>query len=296
MGLLSFLFSLGCLAGLLLEGWLTVVVGRIRLVFLLEVLCIVNCYMYTVNSYHLLLLIRVTTGFISGLTSAFIPALCRDMFPPSKASLGAVLTYLFIVAFTLIAGLQDIIFGGRAGMKEHFKLIICWPLVFGILRAVLLCWTLLRVESPEYWLETFTGDDEKLRRDLQAYYSIIYLREDADELAEIRIEDKHQDLEDHDEGQGFLQMFSHKYKRRFVLGVLLYQFKILGGINILWFFSTYIFNRVSGNGNIITIVIGVVNMFSGIVAMYFQRFKRLVVYQYSLLGNLVGMLGVTMGV
>lgn len=91
-------------------------------------------------------------------------------------------------------------------------------------------------------------------------------------------------------------MFSKKYKSRFVLGVLLYQFKILGGINILWFFSTYIFNRVSGNGSMITIVIGVVNMFSGIVAMYFQKFKRLVVYQYSLLGNLIGMLGITVGI
>jgi hypothetical protein len=51
MGLLSFLFSLGCLAGLLLEGWLTVSVGRIRLVFLLEILSILNSYLYTVHSY-----------------------------------------------------------------------------------------------------------------------------------------------------------------------------------------------------------------------------------------------------
>lgn len=141
-------------------------IGRIRLVFLLEVLCIVNCYMYTVQSYHLLLLIRMTTGFISGLTSAFIPALCRDMFPQEKASLGAVLTYFFIVAFTLIAGLQDWVFGGRIGMKEHFNFIMCWPLIFGIFRVILLAWTLLRVESPEFWLETFKGDDEKLRHDL----------------------------------------------------------------------------------------------------------------------------------
>lgn len=296
MGVLSFFFSMGCLAGLLLEGQLTVSIGRIRLVLFLEIMSILNSYLYTIHNYTLLICLRTMTGFISGLTSAFIPALCRDMFPSEKASLGATLTYIFIVSFSLIAGLQDWIFGGRTGIKDNFAVIICWPLVFGVARLLLLIKYLLSVESPEYWLETFTGNDQELRNHLNAYFSIFYRDEDAQELTERKIIDKHQDMEDHEEGQGFLQMFSHKYKSRFILGVILYQFKILGGINIFWFFSTYIFNRISGNGAFVTVLINITSLSSGIVAIYFQKFKRLQVYHYSLVANVFGMFGIASGI
>lgn len=93
-----------------------------------------------------------------------------------------------------------------------------------------------------------------------------------------------------------MQMFSHKYRSRFFLGIILYQFKILGGINIFWFFSTYIFNSISGNGGFITVLIGVVNVLSGFAAVLIQKYKRLVVYQYSLLANVFGMIGIATGI
>ena len=71
-------------------------------------------------------------------------------------------------------------------MKEHFNFIICWPLAFGVLRAALLALTILRVETPEFWLETFKGDDVKLRKDLTHYYEILYQQDDAQELAALR--------------------------------------------------------------------------------------------------------------
>lgn len=65
-------------------------------------------------------------------------------------------------------------------------------------------------------------------------------------------------------------MLTPKYRKRFVLGVILYQFQIFGGINILGFFSTQIFNRISGNGPQMTLLIGFANLAGAAISLYTQ--------------------------
>ena len=201
-GYLGFMFSIGCFVGLVCEGWLTVKVGRIRLIYLLEVLNIIHALLYRIQVLKVLLFLRLSTGLIAGISTAFIPVLCHDMFPVDKASYGGTFAYLFLVVFIVFAYFQDMIYGGIEGLKLHAPTVLSLPVYFGVIRLVCMSLYLVKLESPHYWIEVFKGDDETLRKNLSSYHELIYEKEDAMEMTERRMDERHDAEEAHDEGTG----------------------------------------------------------------------------------------------
>lgn len=196
------MFSIGCFVGLIFEGWLTVKVGRIRLIYVLEVLNIVHALLYRIQILNVLLFLRLTTGLVAGISTAFIPVLCHDMFPADKASYGGTFAYFFLVAFIVFAYFQDMIFGGVEGLKTHAATVLSLPIYFGVVRLICMSLYLVKLESPHYWIEVFKGSDETLRNNLNLYHELLYVKEDAEEMTERRIDEKHDAEEEHDEGSG----------------------------------------------------------------------------------------------
>lgn len=111
--LFALLFSLGALAGLICEEWLFRLVGKMRLVLLMEVCHIIVALLYLIQNLTLLVILRVLTGIVGGLSLGVIPIVLRDVFPVNKASRGCTIGYFIMVFFILLASLQNYIFGGR---------------------------------------------------------------------------------------------------------------------------------------------------------------------------------------
>lgn len=72
---------------------------------------------------------------------------------------------------------------------------------------------------------------------------------------EQKLEERREDILHHTLGSGLMKLFEKRQRKRFLFGVMLNQFRQLGGTTVLTFFSTQIFNEMSGNGGTITLLI-----------------------------------------
>lgn len=99
-----------------MQGWLTKVIGKVRLLVVLEILSIITAILYSIQSLTFLMILRVITGMLAGLSIGLVPVVAVDLFPPARASLGSSIGYLSIVVFILLASLQDIFYGGIKGL------------------------------------------------------------------------------------------------------------------------------------------------------------------------------------
>lgn len=117
--LIALLFSVGALAGLVCQKWLFSMIGRLRLIFVMELCHIVIALLYLIESLNLFIILRVLAGVVGGLSLGVIPVVLRDIFPVDKASRGCTIGYFIMTVFFLIGSLQNFIFGGRQGLKAN---------------------------------------------------------------------------------------------------------------------------------------------------------------------------------
>lgn len=199
-------------------------IGKIRLMLVLEVLSIIIAIVYSFKSFTLLMILRVLSGMVGGLSIGLIPVVCVDMFPAKKAGLGSCLSYVFIVTPILIAGLQDPIHGGKQGLFDNWQFIFWVPAIFGGLRLILLIAFLGLNETPQFWIDTFHGEDKDLEIKLNKAHEIVYKKEDADKLSKVKIEARNIALANNEKGVGFKDMFNKKYRKRFLIGCLINTF------------------------------------------------------------------------
>ena len=68
-----------------------------------------------------------------------------------------------------------------------------------------------------------------------------------------------------------MELFSKKYRFRFMVAIIMNMARQLSGTNFLTFFSTKLFNSISGNGQEMTIVIGATNIVGGIIGIFTIR-------------------------
>lgn len=107
---------------------------------------------------------------------------------------------------------------------------------------------------------------------------------------------KNEAIKRHEPGKGLKDMFSQTYRKRFFLGCFLNVFRQLGGINIMLFFSTQIFDEISGNGATMTLLIGTANLIGAFISILTGKHKRIVVFSTSLIFHSIGIFGVAIGV
>jgi MFS family permease len=210
---------------LLLQGWFNRVVGKVRLMVVLEVMSITVAILYTIENLNLLMGLRVLTGMIGGLSIGTIPVICVDLFPSAKASLGSCLSYVFIVIPILIAGLQDPINGGKAGLEENWKLVFWAPVVFGSIRLLLVALFLAKIETPQFWIDNFKGEDKELKKRLDSAHKVIFTDEDSERLSVEKIQARNTARANNIKAVGLKDMFTKKYRKRFLLGCLLNTFQ-----------------------------------------------------------------------
>lgn len=67
--------------------------------------------------------------------------------------------------------------------------------------------------------------------------------------------------------ESLMNMFTDRMRPRLYIALFINIFQQLSGINFLIFFSTTLFDRLSGNGELVTVLLGLGNITGGFIAM-----------------------------
>ena len=280
-------FTIGALIAVGLAGPISNTVGRIRWLIALEVFGIALGYVYTMKSLTLLYLARAVSGIISGSNSALGLVAISEMFPGSIAGFSGLFLYIVLTGFILLTSFfKPFLDNSDEKLAEHWKFIMILPSFVGAVRLVclLVFFKFGAYESPGYFFASLRGESGavELREKLYDWFSQVYQPSVVDQKTDDAIADFRK-AQQKDEPT-LAAMFSSSYRYKFLTCCVINIMQQLSGINFLIFFSTKIFDELSGNGSTVTVVIGISNVLGGIVGSFtIGKFGRKFNLQYGAL-------------
>jgi hypothetical protein len=160
------------------------------------------------------------------------------------------------------------------------------PSLVGIVRLVLMIvfFKFGAYESPGYFFARLRGEAGavELREKLTDWFSQVYQPQCVDQKTDDAIADFRK-AQQKDEPT-LVAMFTSTYRYRFLTCCAINILQQMSGINFLIFFSTKIFDQLSGNGKTATVVIGISNVLGGVVGSFtVGKFGRKFNMQYGAL-------------
>ena len=312
-GNVNFYFSAGTFISCFVAGILADAIGRIRLIMLTEILSFFVAYLYTIQNLPTLYFNRVLSGTVSGLMSSSVPIALAEMFPPTITGFGGLFFYLCLSGFMLLGWFSPFICGSsQVSLVAHSNIILTWPAAFEFLRFCLLAYFFKfgKIESPGFFLNKLKFDDKEedeesdltvseekdsltqsyqtlspensllgvgsgveVAEKMRQWYATVYTEEDAERIIQDKIDKKK--ATQHEAKPTLSSMFSSRYRFRFLSVILINVLQQLSGINFLVVFSTNLFNRISHNGETMTLFIGAANISGGLLGLFtVERFGR----------------------
>lgn len=169
---------------------------------IVEGLSIIVILLHLVKSFGFLLFLRVFSGILGGIALGVIPPLLHDEFSPERASLGGILCYIILMLFMCLGALMDKFYGGYAGLLEHYRFVLAWPAIFGIIRLIMMKIFLRKLEAPGFWIENEKLDEDEVKSRLTEQFIVLYRPSDVSELIEEKIEERRVDIAHHTLGSG----------------------------------------------------------------------------------------------
>lgn len=268
LGNVNLFFCIGAGLACILFGKLSDLFGRVRLLIAFEFLAIIASACYYVDKIPLLYTARFFGGMIAGVNVAGGSVVLSELFPKSVSGFGGTFIYVNITFSILVSFIEQTIFGVDTLVK-YWRVFLIWPVIISIARMVLIA-ALIRVDTPKFYLAR-TKDESQLRRKIVDSLKYLYQEVECDSEAEKIIEENRKESQE----IGIVELFGPTYRFRAFGGCLLNLLQQLCGINFLIFFSTDLFNDLSGNGETMTTVLGVANFLGSFVAIYaIERFGR----------------------
>ena len=273
LGNLNSFFPIGAVIGMLSAGKLMATFGRRRLNYYLDGLVILSLLLVVLGSLWSVYLSRFLFGFSSSLYCLVAGITMVECLPTEKSSVGNMSVYVFVTSFLLLVFVQQSIFSEET-LVNNWKFFMVYPAVFSGLRLYLLM-NYLDFESPVQLASQYASDPN-LRAILRENLTKLY--EDDAALAH-----KINELVDKatarttEQGEASMQQFvtDPQFRKPFLSATLGSIGQQLSGINFLVFFSTQLFDSISGNGKMISVVFGFGNLCGGLCGVYIiNKFNR----------------------
>ena len=158
VGNINMAFTIGAFIGVIMCSGLADKLGRIKLIILIEILFALVCLLHLVESFGVLIIARMLSGFSSSISAVMAAVILKEMMPERYFSTGGVSSYLFLVVTLELAWLVNPIFGNdKERISNHWRIILACPIVISIVRIVLLIanFGFGKIESPNYWYEKY---------------------------------------------------------------------------------------------------------------------------------------------
>ena len=301
LGNTNLFLCMGATISFFCVGMIADLVGRIRLLIIVEFMSLIVVMGYFLKSILAFYFVRTLSGLVVGILSGLLPIILSEMFPSSITGVAGLFCYFSSTVFTLLGWLTPFMFDeSQKDMGQHYRIIFIAPAFFGlpVLILTLFLFKFGAYESPTYFLNKIKPNSEKNRAvliaNLRRWLGVVYTPEDA----ELKIEEllfannvvsDGYSKEGEQEDQGVMAMFSPRYRFRFMVVIMVNIFQQLSGINFLIFLSTQLFNALSGNGQTMTLIIGAMNIMGGVVGLLtISRFGRRFNMIYGVLIQIFG--------
>lgn len=277
IGLVVAAASLGCIPGAFFAGRFADHYGRKKMMLTTAVLYIVAALgSGLAGSYAQLVAFRFIGGLAIGMASTLAPIYISEVAPASYRGRLGMSQQLAIVIGILIAFVSNYFIANMITGHEQWRYMLGAALIPSLIFFILL---LLVPESPR-WLviKGKAGQAGNIFRK-------IYAGSDADnELAAVR-----SDVDQNKEKIKFADIFSPRFKKIVIIGIVFAGIAQLTGINIIFYYAPLIFEKTHVGGSVLfqTVLTGVVNLIFTIVAFamidHFGR-KKLLLFGSAVMG------------
>ncbi|EIC23084.1 sugar porter family MFS transporter [Thiorhodovibrio frisius] len=245
--------------GALIAGWVARVLGR-KQTILFAAMAFAACTLVgaTAHSYEVLLASRVLLGVAVG-TAAFVVPLYLSEISPTHLRGGIIALYqLMITIGIFLVFVSNATISGASG--DHPD---SWRLMLGVISVPAIVMLLLGLTLPRSprWL--------MLKGKQSAARAVLTKIRASDQEIDGEVAEIEANLRD-DRGQGFA-LFRHGFFWKvLLLGIALQALQQFSGINSVIYYSTEIFDDAGvSNAAVATIIVGLVNMLTTLLAVFF---------------------------
>jgi sugar porter (SP) family MFS transporter len=227
-----------------LSGW-----GRRIALIIADIIGILGPVIENMDTYSTFLAGRAICGIAVGMNSALVPLIINEVSPLKIKGPMGTMNQVMICSGILVAYILGL---GPYQTVGYWRLLITIP---GVIVAIRLLFNLLvyRSDTPKFYISK--GLEREARAVLEKVYHeghhLVYEALNAE-----------QRTEDQAGKMSYGELFSEKYRRRFLVGCGLAAMQQLSGINAILFFA----NQILNNSQIAVVLIGVVNLAFGLVS------------------------------
>lgn len=276
IGNLGFYFAIGTLLSSLSLGVLTKKFGRIRLLFIIEILGLVVYSLHLIKSLVLLKILRFFLGVIAGINFSLAPSICKELLPKTIGTLGGNFTWFFDVIFEFFVSFFPFIFGGNQGLFDFWRPIMAFGLLISMIRITGFLIILREVESPNFYFEKYNDPmliKDKILKEMKIFYSEESAKIKTEKIIKHQMKMKNRKLIKKKK-IGMLSLCQKHYRRRFSVITTMNILSQLTGLSFMMFFSYQLFEEINNSGAVMVIAQTAGMAIGGIIGMFAFKFKR----------------------
>lgn len=269
IGLVVAAAPIGCIPGAFFAGQLADHYGRKKMMLVTSLLYIIAALgSGLAGSFIQLVIYRVIGGLAIGMASTLAPIYISEVAPAQYRGRLGMSQQLAIVTGILIAFISNYFIADSSShfisAQNQWRFMLGAALIPSLIFFILL---LFIPESPR-WL-IFRNNEQYAKK----VFDKIYSREEADnELQSVKT-----DVNQNREKVKFSAIFSPRFKKVVIIGIVFAAIAQLTGINIIFYYAPLIFEKTHVGGSVLfqTVLTGIVNLIFTIVAFaLIDRFGR----------------------
>lgn len=260
IGLVVAAASIGCIPGAFFSGRLADKYGRKKMMLLTAVLYVVASIGSGIaGSFAQLVIYRFVGGLAIGMASTLAPIYISEVAPADFRGRLGMMQQLAIVLGILIAFISNYALANTGfsfvTTQNQWRFMLAAALIPSLIFFILLA---LVPESPR-WLIL----NDKLSQ-AKKVFSKIY----ENSAAEKEVNAVQADINKHSAKLSFKDIFSNKYKRVVLIGIVFAAIAQLTGINIIFYYAPLIFEKTHVGGSVLfqTVLTGIVNLIFTLIA------------------------------
>jgi MFS transporter, SP family, galactose:H+ symporter len=261
-GLINAVFAIGAMVGVFSVGMVANKIGRKPLVYASEIVGMSVCILYFIQSLEIMILARFISGIVAGMSSIG-GIIISELLPNRISGFGNGCGYV-IGTFAMLCGYATQNVMSQDTLFKYWKEIICITVVTSASRIMILP-MFLKSDTPKYIYNSTKSEDEIYNK-IKNCYKHIYSFEDVDRATFEAIKTFNQQKQAARK-VGFEELFTPRFIKRTFAGCFLAFAQQICGINFFIFYSNRIFDKISGNGAQMTLVIGISNFTAGFLAL-----------------------------
>ena len=260
IGFLVAAASIGCIPGAFFAGRLADYFGRKKMMAATALLFIIAAIGSGIaGSFAELVVYRFIGGLAIGMASTLAPIYISEIAPPAFRGRLGMLQQLAIVVGILLAFISNYFIANAdysfLTNENHWRYMLAAAVIPSLLFFVLI---LMVPESPR-WLILKNKFDQARKIFINIY---------EEKVADAEVETIKEDIKKDTRKIRFAEIFSSKYKKVVIIGIVFASIAQLTGINIIFYYAPLIFEKTHVGGSVLfqTILTGIVNLVFTLVA------------------------------